>query len=203
MRAAAMKLTPLKDPSEVELERIDQDPRYKAVAAEYGAIEARLAEAERRQRIAQARSRGQQSTTSFLDRAAALISGGQVIAATPRAELEASGEEIEILYRALGAKREELDTVGGEISFEACSRFAPMNAAALVNALEAATELHQALEVARVIRARLITGGYQLNATALPTHWFPTGAAVGDPDRVGQTPAAMFKTWLRDNGIIR
>ena len=76
---ALMNLKPLRDPAEVKLPILAEHPKFKAVAAEYSAIEARLTEAERRQRIAQARRAGQQSTTSYLDRAKALVSGGQVM----------------------------------------------------------------------------------------------------------------------------
>jgi hypothetical protein len=181
---------------------MEEHPKYKAAHAEIVALEHRFEEAQRRERVAKARARGQAPTRSIVDRAKDLLAGGTIVNASAEAELAASGEEQFILRKAIFAARDRLDQIAGEISFELCKQLAPLNADALRNALAAATELHQALEVARVIRGRLIAGGYQLNAEALPTHWFPAGAALGDPDRVGMTPAAMFKQWLIEQGIV-
>jgi len=197
-----VKLKNLRDPAEVKLGRIDEHPKYQAAAAELAALERRFEEAQRRERVAEARRRGQKPTTSMAARAAALLKGGTIVSASAEAELEASSEEQFILRKAIFAARDKLDQIAGEISFETCKQLAPLNADALRNALAAATELHQALEVARVIRSRLLAGGYQLNATALPVHIFPAGATLGDPDRVGLTPAALFKTWLVEHGIV-
>ena len=54
-----------------------------------------------------------------------------------------------------------------------------------------------------MIRGRLIGAGYELNTAAIAVHMFPAGAMLGDPDLVGQTPAALFKSWLIAKGIVK
>jgi hypothetical protein len=199
---AAMKLTSLSDPAEAKLERLDAHPKYIAAHAELAALERRFAEAQQRERVAAARSRGQAPTRSIAERAQALVAGGQVTSLSPAAEREAAHEEMTILRHAIFAARERLDAVAGEISQEVCSRFAVMNADALRNALAAATALHEALQANRILRARLITSGYQINEAVMPSHWFPAAAAVGDPAAVGMTPAAQFRSWLIERKIL-
>jgi len=199
---AAMKLTPLRDPAEIKIERIEEHPKYQAAQDEFAALERRFEEAQRRERVALARQRGQLSTVSPADRARALVAGGAITSSSPVAELEAAREEMVILRQAMFAARDKLDAIAGEISREVCERFAAMNAEAMRAALEAATALHTALEANRILRGRLIGAGYSLNESVLPTHMFPAGAVLGDPDRVGMTPAAMFKQWLRDKELI-
>lgn len=197
------KLKPLRDPTEIELPPMLVDhPQYRPVAAEFEALQARLKEAERREKIADARASGQQPTKSIAERAKALVSGGSVIASSPAAEKAAAIEEQNLLSQAIQAKREELDALAGKISFEIERRFAPMSAEAKRNALEHAKGLHESLEVDRKIDGLLIGRGYSLNDAARPRHLFPDGAKLGDPDRVGMTPAALFKQWLHDKGII-
>jgi hypothetical protein len=198
-----MKLRPLRDPAETELPKLADDPRYKAVANELAALETRFDQAKRREDVAKARRRGQQPTRSIAARAKDLLAGGTIIGSSPESELEAAFEEQLVLRKAIDKTREALERIAGEISFDVCKQFASLNAEALRNALEAATGLHEALEVTRVIRARLIAAGYQPNEAALPTHWFPAGAALGDPARVGMTPAAIFKQWLIERGILK
>lgn len=193
----------MRDPAEVRLQPLAADPRYQEAAAELAALERRLEEAEKRERVARARLQGAQPTRSKLDRARDLVAGGTVIASTPPAELEAAEEEQHILRAAIAAHRDKLQQLASELSHAACTQFAALNAEALRAALEAATALHHALEAARVIRARLIAGGYSLNEAALPLNYFPAAAVLGDPDRVGLTPAALFKQWLRDKGILK
>ena len=202
MPVTAMKQKPLRDPAEVPLPPLAADPRYRAAREELAALERRFEAAEKRELIAKARQRGQQPTRPAVDRARDLVAGGAVIASTPQAELEAAAEEQTILRAAIAAQQDKLNAIAGEISLEVCKQLAPLAADALRNALDAATALHQALEAGRVLRSRLITGGYQVNETTLPVHVFPHGAQLGDPDRIGLTPAALFKTWLRDRGIV-
>lgn len=192
----------LRDPAQTDLQPRDADPRYQRVRDELTALEKRRAESEKRRKIAQARNRGQQPTRSLSDRALSLVNGGQISSLPPASELEAADEELRILSGAIVQKREELAAVAAELSFEACQKFSTQNAEALRAALQAATELHQALEFCRLIRGRLIGMGYGINDSALPTHWFPAAAVLGDPDRVGMTPANKFKQWLKDRGIL-
>ncbi|HJS88697.1 MAG TPA: hypothetical protein VJ738_01890 [Steroidobacteraceae bacterium] len=192
----------LRDPTHIDLQPLEQDPRYIKVRQELDAIKARIELSERRRKIAEARNRGAQPTRSVESRAQDLVAGGQVVVLPPAAELEAADEELLILHKARCSKNEELDRVRSEISFEICQQFAPLNADAMRHALDAAAALFQALEAARVIRGRLIGAGYQVNETALPVHHFPAAAALGDPDRGGATPAGMFKAWMRDKGLI-
>jgi hypothetical protein len=200
---ATLKMTRrLRDTAEMQLQPLQEHPKYRAAAEELAALEQRLAAAEQRERVAMARRRGQQPTRSILDRARDLVAGGSVVASTPASELEAAGEEQQILRRAINEQREKLAAIAGEVSHEVCARFAPAAKEALLAALEAVTQLHVALESGRVIRSRLIASGYTLDVDAIPVHMFPPGAALGDPDRVGMTPAAIFKQWLRDKGVI-
>ena len=62
---------------------------------------------------------------------------------------------MDILGRAIVAKREELAQVRDLASREACERFEEINVEALLTAHEALSGLFQALEVSRVIRGRL------------------------------------------------
>jgi hypothetical protein len=194
----------LRDPAEVELTKLEDHPRYRAVAAELAALEARLRESERREQVAKARARGQQPIGSIQDRAKQLLAGGQIIAATPQTEFAAAAEEQDILRRAIVAKHEERAAVVATLSHEACSKFVPLNADYLRRTLEAVTELYASLDGARVIRARLVAAGYQLSDTALPVHQFPQAALLGNPDLMvsGTNPAAEFKRWLKARGIV-
>jgi hypothetical protein len=201
MRAA--KLTPLRDPAEVPLERLEEHPRYKAAHAELVALERRFAEAEQRERVALARRRGQRPTTSTAERVKSLLAGGSVMSASPQGELEAAEEEQHVLRSAIFSAREKLDAIAGEISREVGARFSAMNGEALRAALEAAAQLHIALHANRVLRGRLIGAGYSVNESVLPTHFFPAGAAVGDPAAPGMSsPASVFRQWLIEREII-
>ncbi|HVW69193.1 MAG TPA: hypothetical protein VHB68_09470 [Steroidobacteraceae bacterium] len=192
----------LRDPTTIDLQPLEADPRHQTIRAELTALETRYREALQRLAVAQARARGQQPTRSVLDRAKALVAGGQIISLAPGAEIEAATDEMSVLAVAIVQKREQLSALAAEISFEVCQRFAVQNAEALRAALDAVTALHQALEVGRTIRGQLIGAGYSLNDAALPTNMFPAAAVLGDPERVGMTPAALFKHWLADRGII-
>jgi hypothetical protein len=203
MRASLMNRKPIRDPAEVPVQKLTDFPKHRAVAAEYAAIEARIREAVKRQRVGAARNRGQQSTISILDRAKALIAGGQVIASSPSAEVEAATEEIEILLRARSAKGEELAAVAGEIFPQACSPLVEINADGYRMVLDGLTLISEGLNVGRVVRSRLIIAGHTtLNDVYLPTHQFPAAAALGSPDDVGRAPAWFFKQWLIEKGII-
>jgi hypothetical protein len=197
-----MKLTPLRDPVEVDIPILAANPRHKVVADEVAALEARFAEAERRYRVARARARGQGSPTrSIAERAKDLMAGGTVISSTPAAELAAAEEEMTILRQAIFAARDRLNAIAGEISREVCKRLAPLNREALLNALAAAEGLSEALEANRVLRGRLIGAGYEINECELPTNHFPCAVVLGSPDDVGRSPAWFFKKWLTDKGI--
>jgi hypothetical protein len=202
MSTPARIMKRLRDPAQVDLQRLEADPRIQAEREKLTALEKRYAESEKRRKVALARGRGQQPTRSNVDRAKALVSGGQIVSLPPAGERDAADEELAILTTAIVHKREELAQLAGQISAETCQRFAAQNAEGLRAALEAVTALHQALEVGRVIRGRLVGAGYTINAAALPTHLFPAAAVLGDPDRVGMTPSALFKTWLVEQGII-
>lgn len=197
-----MKQRPMKDPAEIPLPPIADNPKFQAASAELEKIQQRIAEATRRREVAQARLGGQKPTTSMADRAKALVQGGSIVSLPAEAEWVGATEELDVLNAARIAQCEKLAAVVGEISSEACKRFAALNADAMRSALEAASALFQSLEVSRVIRGRLIAGGYLLNETALPVHNFPAAAALGDPDRVGMTQANHFKQWLQTKGII-
>jgi hypothetical protein len=192
----------LLDPAEVKLERLKQHPKYRAAHAELAALERRFDEAQQRERVAIARARGQRPTTSTAERVRRLVAGGSIASSSTTGELEAAAEEMVILRQAMFAAREKLDAIAGEISREVCQRFVAMHRAALVAALDAATHLHTALHANRILRGRLIGAGYSVNESVLPTHLFPAGSAVGDPAAVGMSPAALFKAWLEEKGII-
>lgn len=192
----------LRDPAQVDLQPLEADPRYRQVRDELTALEKRHAESEQRRKVANARARGQQPNRSLAERAKALVSGGQVVSASPAGEIEAATEEMSILTNAIVRKRMELASMREEISAVVCERFADQNAEALRAALSAATALHLALEVGRTIRGRIVGSGYMINETKLAVHYFPAAAALGDPDRAGLTAASLFKDWLRTRGII-
>jgi hypothetical protein len=110
-----------------------------------------------------------------------------------------------VLHRAIVGKREEIAALVAELSREVCSRFAAESAAAYRQVLEAVTALHAGLEYQRVLRARLIAAGYELNDSALPMHQFVQAAALGDPNVhvSGNNPAASFRDWCIQRGVIQ
>jgi hypothetical protein len=197
---ALPKMKPLLDPAELPLQRLDEHPRYKAAAAELAKLKGRYEQAEQRQRVAQARARGQKPTGNVTDRAAALVAGGRVNAAPPDAEFSAATEEKQILLTAIFAQREAMEVIAGELSAEVCRRMRPLSDDAHRAALAAVEDLFAALEVARIARGRLIGAGYSLNTSAMPYHTFATAAALGDPTR-SETPAGLFRQWLSAVGI--
>ena len=136
----AVKLKNLRDPAEVTIPPMQANPKYLAAQAEIVALEARFAESVRRERVADARRRGQKPTRGILDRARDLVAGGSVLSSDPQSETAAAFEEQLILRKAINEKREQLAAVCGEISFEICKRFAEANADALRNALAAGDE---------------------------------------------------------------
>lgn len=111
-------------------------------------------------------------------------------------------DEQTILNNAICRQHDVIKAVVGELSVELCKKLAPMNQDCLRQALAAAEALHTALHAAAVLRSRLIQGGYDVCSDVLKVHHFPAGAVLGSPDRVGQTPAALFKTFLSEQGII-
>jgi hypothetical protein len=206
MATPARQLTRrLRDPAQVDLQPLEADPRYRKLRDELDQVEKRIALAERRRKIALARSRGQESTRSVAERAESLLAGGQVVVLPPATEIEAANEERSILAQARRAKCEEIEQLRSEISFEACQRFAPVIEDALRATLSALAELHQALDVQRVIRSRLIGSGYQLNESGLPTAQFLGAAALsapGDPDAHSMSPAGRLRDWMAAKGLI-
>jgi hypothetical protein len=220
MRAHAMKLRPLRDPTEVELQPMQDNPRYAAKFAELQALEARLKQSEHRQRVGEALRRGQKATVSVAERAKELLAGGQVVATTAPAEIEAALEERSILQQAIFEKRGELQALAAELSFEACKQFAPLAEDGLRSVLAAIDQLYVALEVGRQIRGKLAGAGYTLNENVLPIYQFADAAVLGDsrlsgisgkeispgvftPGRdLSCTPAFRFRAWLRQRGII-
>jgi hypothetical protein len=214
-----MKFKPVKDPTEIELTPLAQHPRYVAALKDLRELEQRLAQAEQRQRVAEARRRGQKPTASLADRAKALVAGGHVPAGDPGDEIGAALEERNILHPAIVTKREELQTLAAELSFEVCKEFAPHAADALRAALAAADQLFAALEAGRVLRGRIIGAGFSINENALPVHPFSEAAVLGDSrlngipgsvingvvvpgQSLSHTPAFRFRCWLRSKGII-
>jgi hypothetical protein len=203
MAVTKMKLPPpLRDPAEINLPKLADDPRYKALVADQTALERRYAEAEQRRKVAEARRRGQKATRSDVERAKALVAGGSVPATSPDAEIIAAQEELVVLRTAIFVKHEEIAALVSEMSYNVNKRLAPLNAGCLRQTLAAVESLHQALEAARVLRVRIIDAGYEVHHAVLQVHVFQAGAALGDPDRIGLTPAALFKTWLIQQGIV-
>lgn len=195
----------LRDPAQTDLAPLEQDSRYSKVREELTALEKRYAESEKRLQVAKARGRGQAPTRTLAERATALLKGGTIVSLPPASEAEAASEELDILAKAIVTKREQLAALASEISFEVCQRFAAQNAEALRAALQAVTDLYQALEVTRVIRGRLIGAGYQLNESAIAVPRFISAdvfSALGDPERHSNTPAGRFRDWLSERGII-
>jgi hypothetical protein len=194
------KLNPLRDPAELSLQPLADHPRYKAEAIKLAELRARFAQAEKRKRVGEARARGQQPTTSIADRTKALLAGGRIKSAPPQLEIANSDEEMLILQKAIYAQAEILESVAGELSFEANKQLSPLSDAALLEADALVERLHAVLDIPRVCRGMLIGGGYSLNATAMPYHTFQAAAALGDPKR-SDTPAGLFRQWLRAAGI--
>jgi hypothetical protein len=199
---ATMKSSPLIDSAEIKVPELRENPRYKAAAKELADLMDRRDKSVRRQRIAVARSRGQKPTGTILDRAQALVKGGEIAGFTPATETEAALEEQKILTLAICEAQEKLDAIVGEITFEVCARYADKNAENLRAALEHAAALYKALHNNSVLRGKLIGAGYAVSDPALPINLFPAGFALGNPDDES-TPAGQFKSWLRVRKILR
>ena len=198
-----MKLKPLRDPAEVRLEPLEKDPKYAAAQRELAAIDERIAEADHRRNVARARTRGQKPTRSVLERAKALVAGGQVVASTPEAELSAAEEELAILTAARMKLFEQLEQIRGELGYAANLAFAQIDAEAARQILAAMGAIFDSLEAMRVARGRLHGGGYGVSETALVPLYLPAIALAsqfGDPGRSG-TLAWNFRQQLEQRGI--
>ena len=200
--ATRMNRQPLRDPGEIKLDPLDRHPRFKTLREELAQIEQRMLQADRRQEIARARQRGQDPPRSAEQRAQDLLAGGSIVILPPDAELAAAAEELAILNRARIAKLGQLEQLRGELSSEACAKFARLNADALLAVLAALEDLHTVLEVGRAIRGRLYGMGYLVNTAALPVHLLPEQALLGDPQPGGLGAAARFRQWLATVGIL-
>jgi hypothetical protein len=201
MALTMMKSKAIKDPAEIPLTPLEADARYRAAADDLAALAARIVEAEKRKKVAMARMRGQQSTASTVERAKALVAGGQIISLPAETELNAAEEELRILNAERMAREEKLKAVKGEIDFEDSKRFASVSADGYRMALDGLALLFQGLEITRVCRGRLQGMGRQPNEWALPNCDFKLAAEIGDPDRYG-TAAWMFKQRLREKEIV-
>ena len=195
----------LRDPARIELTPLDQDPRYIKVVEELRALEERAKQSEHTLEVARARMRGETPSRPAAERAAALVSGGRVTTTAPETMAAAAKEELTILGPAIVTKRSELAQVRDALSFEACQVFEAVNAEALVAAHEALGALHQALDVTRVVRGRLIGGGYVLNESALSIPSFIGAATIGsagDPEAQSMSAAGRFRDWLKKRGLL-
>lgn len=178
----------LLDPAELTIESPFDDPRYKALTDEIAVLEEQLKQAEK-------------PTPSIAERVRDLLAG----VARPQGEsAELSLEEQSTLALALAIQelKEKRTLAKGEIDFELCQKYAPIEADGHRNAQAAALALYQALQSHRVLRGRLMSAGININESAMPIHLFPDAAALGSPDQAG-TPLWRYIQWLVDKEMIK
>jgi hypothetical protein len=199
--AAVAKFKPTRDPAEIPFPMPADNPRYQAKLAEIAQREQRLAEAEKRERVAHARLSGQPPTRNLADRARDLVAGGRVSATDPAAEINAAQDEQRTLKHDLNVKREELNAIVGDLAYELQLKLRAFTDEAQRNVLAGAEIMFQGLEVVRTIYARLIAAGYPHNSTAMPIVGFSAAVALGDPARCG-TQANMYREALIAKGIL-
>ena len=192
----AVKVRNLPDTAELVIENPFDHPRYQALARELTALEDRLKQAVKREQIARARLRGQQSTRPNSERAADLVAGGVVGAATAPAELEAARAEQAILDQAIREHKEKMASVKGEIDFAICKKCASFEADGHRNIRAGVLLAHEGLRSNMVLRGRLIAAGVDISEAAMPTNFFPAFAAVGSPTHVGTSPLWFYLVWL-------
>ena len=77
------------------------------------------------------------------------------------------------------------------------------NDAALRALLTAVENAYAAIAASASIGNLLRSKGYRPLADILPAIYPPALVALGDPDNVGRSQAALFKEALRNRGIIR
>ncbi len=195
-----MKTRSIRDPAEVPLKSLEENPQYRAITEELARIDRRFKQANQREEVAKARLRGERPTTSLAARAEALKAGGTVVSLPAEAELVSAREEQEILGHDLSKEREKLTALLSEISHEDNKLFGPINTEAHRLVSEGLTLLFRGFEIGRVIHARLVTAGRQYNEHALPLPRFGLAEQLGDPDRPG-TLAWTYKETVRAKGI--
>ncbi len=198
----AMKKTPAAP--EPEIRPIAEDARYNEAIEKLAALEARLEQTRARRRRAQARNRGEKTQRSVIDRASDLLSGGRVPAGNAVAEMEACDiEEFEVLRPAIAAQTAVVDEIRGDLDLVACNAMRAQNDAALRALLTAVENAYAAIAASAAIGNLLRSKGYRPLADVLPAIYPPAIVALGDPDNVGRSQAALFKETLRKHGIIR
>lgn len=181
---------------------IGDDPEYRAALAELQALEARLAETERRRQRALARLRGTKSPRNPLDRARDLLAGGVVGAVDPKDDLTACEEEqYAILRPALVAANRQLNEIAAELSFAASKQVQPAYRQALVAMFAAMQDLCAAVMAANALRARLHELGYTPSEVVLPFA-VPPGLATLDPNNLGNSWAWRWKQVLLEQGVL-
>ncbi len=199
-----MKQKPPLVPETQDIRPIDEDPRYRQEIEALAALEARLEQTQARRRRAQARNRGEKTSRSVVDRAKDLVAGGRVPAANLVTELDACNvEEFEVLRPAIAAQTAVVDEIRGDLDLVACNQMRAQNDAALRALLTAVENAYAAIAASASIGNLLRSKGYRPLADILPAIYPPALVALGDPDNVGRSQAALFKEALRNRGIIR
>jgi hypothetical protein len=202
MLTAVAKQKPLGD--RLDLRPIDEEPAFRAELEKLRALEQRLKETQARREQAKARDRGAKVQRPALERARDLVAGARVPPMSAATEIEAcDAEEYEILRPAIIAQNTILEEIRGDLSLAACERLKSRHDAALVALLRAIEDAWAAVAASAAIVNRLHALGYASRLDILPALYPPAVVALGDPDAVGASQAALFKERLRKHGIIR
>lgn len=186
-----------------QLARIEQDPAYAAALRELTALEQRLADTQARRQRAGARLRGAKPNGAPLERAKKLLAGGQIAATDPADEIRACDEEEwSVLVPAIREATARLDQVSGELSFAASGKLRPAYIAAVKAALQGMRDVAAALDMLGAVRARLRESGYSPSESLLPSGVPRAATALGSPDAVGSSQAAIWRAYLETHGLI-
>jgi hypothetical protein len=192
----------LPDPAELKIEPIGNDATYQAALAELQALEKGLAQSEKRRQGGLARLRGTKSPRSAVELARDLLRGGEVGANDPADDVRAADEERQILIHAIISATQQLDEIHAELSYRTCLKLRSEYAATLAAALDAMTNLANALDAAVGIRARLRDAGYAPLSTVLPDIVPQAARHLGSPENVGASQSWFFKKALQEAGLL-
>jgi hypothetical protein len=185
----------MRDPREVPLQPIAENPDRAALTAQVAIMEGRLAQTvARRERALQA-GNAPPVKRNVLDRARDLARGGTIPSADPKAEFIAAQDEEHILRHGIFLLNQQLAELEAKLSFDACQTFLPDHVAALRKldaAFEAAADAVKALHE---IDARLKAAGYTPTAVVLPANVPRHAYQLGDPATFNGE-AGKFRRWL-------
>jgi hypothetical protein len=163
---------------------MSEDPRHREAAARLRELEERLAATELRRKRNMARNARRRANPTPEDKsawAAQLVAGGVVPGSDPATEIDACNVEFSILMPAVQAAHEKLREVENLLSYEACMLLQDAHFEALGEIEAALVALAKPVAALHVLRAKLLSAGYEISTSALPMPGLAAAYALGDP----------------------